>query len=96
MTGVQTCALPILVADCVVAVRRPVPANPRALRLFGAAVPVTFAVSFFATVALWHGLLPVWTTHLWTGAVAVAGIAGVLLTYAVYPDCRREKRGERS
>jgi hypothetical protein len=85
-----------LVADCVVAVRRPVPANPRALRLFGAAVPVTFAASFFATVALWHGLLPVWTTHLWTGAVAVAGIAGVLLTYAVYPDCRREKRGERS
>ena len=78
-----------VVADAFVAVSPPTLDRTRSLRLFGVVVPLTFAVSYFQVVSIWHGLKPVWSTHLWTGGVVVAGISGLLFTYALIPDVRQ-------
>ena len=67
---------------------RPTDENPLALRGFGALVPATFAAAYFAVIEAVWGVA--WTVHVWTGAVALAGLAGLLLTYAVLPDGTRE------
>jgi hypothetical protein len=73
-----------LVGDGLRLLGRPAPENPRALRAFGALVPLAFAVSYFTVVGIvWH---IAWTVHIWTGAIVLAGMAGLLLTYVVVPD----------
>lgn len=79
-----------LAGDAVVRWRRPTPAHPTSLRAFGVAVPVTFGAAYFLTVAATRGIA--WTVHVWTGAVVLAGMAGLLLTYVVVPDAAA--RGE--
>lgn len=82
-----------LVADGVTHWRRPTPANPRALRLFGLVVPVVFAGTYFTVVELAYGIahrptgqgFPLWSPHVVGGAVALAGAAGLLLTYVAAP-----------
>ena len=73
-----------LVADALVTWRRPVPGDTVAIRLFSAVVPATFAAVFFAVVQLERGII-IWTTHLWTGAIVLPALAGLLLSYAVAP-----------
>lgn len=89
--GIVELLLPMLaagaVADALVAVAPPTLDRPLSVRAFGAVVPVAFAGTFFLVVELQWGIQ--WTTHLWTGAIAVAGLGGLLLTYAILPDGRR-------
>lgn len=73
-----------LVADGLAVVARPSVRRPLALRAFGALVPASFAASYVLLVAV-QGRLA-WTVHVWTGAVVVAGAAGLLATYMVVPD----------
>jgi hypothetical protein len=86
-----------LVADAVASWRRPRREETVAVRLFGLLVPLAFTGAFLALVELDAGV--VWTTHVWAGAVALAGLAGVLLTYAVAPPATpgeaREPPGSR-
>ena len=77
-----------LVGDGLVRIARPTPGNPLAMRAFGALVPMAFAVSYFAVVESKAGIA--WSVHVWTGAIVLAGMAGLLLTYAVVPDGTRE------
>lgn len=55
------------------------------IRLFGAFVPVAFTLSYFAVIEyIWTVS---WSIHIWAGTVYLAATAGLLLTYAVVPDC---------
>lgn len=73
-----------LVGDGIRRLGRPTPENTRMLRAFGALVPVAFAVSYFTVVGItWH---IAWTVHIWAGAIVLAGMGGLLLTYVVVPD----------
>jgi hypothetical protein len=73
-----------LVGDALIRVGPPTTSNPRLLRAFGALVPATFVAGFFAVVELNWGIA--WTVHVWTGAIVLAAMFGLLLTYAILPD----------
>lgn len=75
-----------LVGDGVVHWRRPTDYTRRSLRLFGALVPMAFVAAYHAVAAIRGDLW--WSVHVWVGTVAIAGIAGVLLTYAIEPGDR--------
>jgi hypothetical protein len=68
----------------------PGPTRPGRYRLFAAFVPAAVHGAYFGAVAL-DGAL-VWTIHLWTGAVALSGAVGLLLSYAVLPTARTDPR----
>jgi hypothetical protein len=55
------------------------------IRLFGASVPATFALTYFGVVEYAWGVT--WSIHIWAGTVYLAAMAGLLLTYAVVPRC---------
>lgn len=52
--------------------------------VLGAAVPAVEQLAYFALMALVGGGIA-WTTHLWAGAVAMAGAAGLAVALAVAP-----------
>lgn len=81
-----------LVADAVVQGAGPLRDRPRALRTFGALIPAAFAATFVVAFAATDGLA--WTIHAWAGAVVLAGVAGLLVTYVVLPISPRVARGE--
>lgn len=76
-----------LVADGFSQRSPPTPRSPASLRIFGAVVPIAFVGTYFLVLEQWHGIA--WETTLWTGAITVAGIAGLLFTYAILPDGAR-------
>jgi hypothetical protein len=61
----------------------PAPNRPQALHLFAFAAPALFFAGYFATLAITNGIG--WTIHLWLGAIFMAGIVGLLLSYLVAP-----------
>lgn len=77
-----------LVADVLVRALRPDPGK-FAWRTFAVAVPLTFAGSYIATVELTTGI--VWSTHVWAGAVASAGLAGLLVSYVATPSALADR-----
>jgi hypothetical protein len=54
------------------------------LRLVAAAPPVVFQALYFAALGTWGGGLS-WSIHLWAGAIALAGVCGLLVSYLVVP-----------
>lgn len=72
-----------LAADGFVRWRRPTATDVSALRAFGGLVPMVFVGSYMAVVEFTEGIA--WTVHLWTGAVVLAGLVGLLLTFAIVP-----------
>ena len=80
-----------VVADALVHFAPPTPGRGLSLRLFGAAVPLAFAGTYFAVAA---GVIPepvVWSVHVWTGAVTLAALGGVIVTYIAVPDATTER-----
>jgi hypothetical protein len=72
-----------LLADMLARWLRPTPTRPQALHLFAFAAPALFFSGYFATLAVTDGIG--WTIHLWMGAIFMAGIVGLLLSYLVVP-----------
>ena len=72
-----------LAADLLALVLRPSVARPTALRLWALAVPAILYVCYFTAIALLARI--VWSLHLWTGAIVLAGITGLLLSYLLVP-----------
>jgi hypothetical protein len=72
-----------LCADTLARWLRPAPNRPQALHLFAFAAPALFYAGYFATLAVTDGIG--WTIHLWCGAIVMAGIVGLLLSYLVVP-----------
>jgi hypothetical protein len=81
-----------LAADMLIYLLRPSPERHWQFRLFACAVPVCFYLFYFAT--LWFITGYWWSVHLWTGAIALAGLTGWLLSYlAVLPREPGAKQG---
>jgi hypothetical protein len=72
-----------LVADLLLARLRPSAERRAALRVFAFAVPASLFGLYFLALALTGGIA--WTVHLWAGAIALAGVVGLLLSYLVAP-----------
>ncbi|HSD12192.1 MAG TPA: hypothetical protein VLC10_01420 [Patescibacteria group bacterium] len=76
-------ALAGLFADWKLRYLSPSPERPRAFRMFAAEVPAAYALAVFlsimATAKLW------WSVHMWAGTIAMAGIAGLFLSYLLVP-----------
>jgi hypothetical protein len=72
-----------VVADLLLWRLKPSAERPVALRLFAFAAPVIIYTFYFMTIKLSGTLL--WSTNLWTGAVALAGLVGLLLSYVLVP-----------
>lgn len=72
-----------LAADGLRAWLRPSSERPAAVRLFAFSVPATLFALYFLALALTGGVT--WTIHLWTGAIMLAGVVGLLLSYLAAP-----------
>ena len=73
-------------ADALLIRLRPSPERPAAVRLFAFAVPAIFYAFYIASLALTVGTW--WSVHMWTGAIVLAGITGLLVSYLVVPAPR--------
>jgi len=56
-------------------------ASSRDLHLFAVALPVLYYAGYFSDLALTEGVA--WSVHLWSGAIALAAITGLLLSMVV-------------
>ena len=72
-----------LLADVLLQRLRPSAERPVALRIFAFAVPAILYALYFVTLLLTAGIA--WSTHLWIGAIVLAGVVGLLLSYLVVP-----------
>jgi len=72
-----------VIGDLLIAVLKPSIERPFALRLFAFVVPAALYLLYFLSIKM-AGLL-LWSTNLWSGAVVLAGIAGLLLSYLAVP-----------
>jgi hypothetical protein len=81
-----------LVADALLNWLRPSAERPRALRLFALAVPVNATGLYFLATQLTAGLW--WPIHVWTGAILLSGVVGLLLSYLLRPPLLPPSRAE--
>lgn len=72
-----------LVADAWLTQIQPVERNLRSLRLFSFAIPFILFCVYSALTLGQYGTW--WSVHLWAGAPVLAGIAGLLLSFLVWP-----------
>jgi hypothetical protein len=73
-----------LVADTIIGLTKPSLTNPLPMRAVAFAVPSTYYLVYFIILNATQGVW--WSVHLWTGAVVMAGIVGVLLSYMLVPS----------
>jgi len=74
-------------ADGLLRLLRPSAEWAGAARIFAALFPAMLCAVYFATIALRSRLL--WTPHLTFGAITLSAIAGVLVSYLVFPPPHR-------
>jgi hypothetical protein len=72
-----------LLADLLVQQLRPSAERVLAFRAVAAAVPMILYTLYFGMLALTSGIG--WTIHLWAGAIVLAGVVGLLISYAFVP-----------
>lgn len=77
-----------LLCDLLLQRLQPAPARPNAFHSFAFAVPAIFYALYFAALALTDGIG--WSVHLWTGAIVMSGITGLLLSYLIVPHALPE------
>lgn len=72
-----------IVADVWLLKMQPVEQNIRSLRAFSFVIPFMLFCIYSAITLGQHGTW--WSVHMWAGAPVLAGIAGVLLSFLVWP-----------
>jgi len=80
---IPAAALAGFAADLLLRWLRPSMARSRAFRLFAFAVPAIYYTLYFVVIMVTQGLD--WSVHLWTGAIVLAGVVGLLLSYLLIP-----------
>jgi hypothetical protein len=79
-----------LLADANLAKLEPSAERRGAYRIFAAATPMTYFITYFlalmATGRVW------WSVHMWTGAIVMAGMIGLLMSWLVLPPPSPEER----
>ena len=71
-----------IVADAAYFWLKPGASNAARLRVFAFLVPATFALTFFVVIAVAQGTW--WPAHVWSGAILVTGLSGLLISYLAY------------
>jgi hypothetical protein len=72
-----------LAADLFITRFRPSASRPLAFRVFAALTPALLYGLYFLVLALTGAIW--WTTAVWTGAIFLAGVAGLLMSYVALP-----------
>ena len=75
-----------LMGDAVLWWLRPSPVRIRAFRAVAFAIPALQYLLYFVAIMLWARMT--WSVHLWTGAIAIAGGVGWLVSYLVVAPSR--------
>jgi hypothetical protein len=70
-----------LIGDGLIAVLRPSPVRPMAFHAFAFLVPAAIYLLYFLGLLAADGIW--WPVHVWTGAVMVAGLTGLLISYLI-------------
>ena len=70
-----------LIGDGLLAMLRPSPARPLAFHGFAFLLPAAIYLSYFLGLLKADGIW--WPVHVWTGAVVVAGLTGLLVSYLI-------------
>lgn len=83
LTLVPAAVLAGAAGDVLLKLLRPSVGRPAALRFFAFVVPTVYFLLYFAALALTKGIW--WSIPLWTGSIALAGIAGWLVSYLPVP-----------
>jgi hypothetical protein len=83
LLATTSAAIAGLGADVLLRRLRPSVQRPSALRRFAFLTPAALAAANFAVVGLVGGLW--WSVHLWSGAILLAGVVGLLLSYLLAP-----------
>lgn len=78
-----------LIADLLLRLLRPSGERPNAFRWFAFTMPVVLYAAYFAALALTTGIW--WSIHLWTGAIVLAGVVGLLLSLLIVPPFAAER-----
>ena len=72
-----------LIGDLLIAALRPSPARPLAVRSFAALLPAALYLLYFLGILKVDGIW--WPFHVWTGAIVIAGVTGLLISYLAVP-----------
>jgi hypothetical protein len=80
-----------IVGDVLLWRLRPSVERQGALRVWAFALPVVIYGSYFGALMLGGGIW--WTIHLWAGAIVIAGIVGLALSYVAVPPSLRGANG---
>jgi hypothetical protein len=78
---VQTACVAGIAAEVAHRYLRPSAQRVREFRIFAFGVPAFWIAAYIATVAIRWGLG--WQIHVWAGSIVLAGIVGLLLSYAI-------------
>lgn len=81
-----TIAAPIIagmVADALLLSLRPSVARVGAVRVFAFLTPAIMILTYFAIAIAAYGI--VWSIHMWLGAVFIAGLVGLGMSYLIFP-----------
>jgi hypothetical protein len=81
-----------ITADASYALFKPGASRPGRLRAFAFLVPASFAATFFLVIAFAQGIW--WPAHIWSGAILVTGLAGMLISYLAYTPGGRQSPAE--
>ena len=78
-----------VVADLLVSLYPPRTRHAPSLRLFGGLVPLAFGVSHVALARFAFAESIAWSVHIWSGAVTLGLLGGLVVSYLVVPDASR-------
>ena len=81
--AILVAALAGLAADVLLWLLKPSVSRPGMFRLFAFLVPVVLYALYFLASRLTGGIA--WSVHLWSGAIALAGVTGWLFSYLLVP-----------
>lgn len=68
------------------------PTGGLSTRLFGTAVGLAFGGSYLAIAILAVDHPVAWSVHIWTGAVVLSALSGLVMSFVAVPDTTREVR----
>jgi hypothetical protein len=89
--GLPVALLGGLAADVLLKVLAPSEQREAALRLFAFAVPTLLYLVYFlclAVIGAFFSATITWSIHMWLGSAFLAGFAGLLLSYAMFPPAK--------